>query len=234
MEGDVVKAESPRRVWVPETKIESKMLDAMKQRGAAGCSLRSFNSILLKFPKIDNSLKKCKAIFEQFDLDSNGTIDHEELRKCFNKLEISFTEEEINDLFAACDINDDYGMNFHEFIVLLCLVYLLKAAAVAADPNKPKMGMPNLEGAFETLVDAFVFFDKNMDGYVSKNELIQAIQDSGERAAGRIALKRFEEMDWDKNGMVNIKEFLFAFTKWVGIDDDDDDDEDDDNAKDDE
>ncbi|CAL1365732.1 unnamed protein product [Linum trigynum] len=232
MGGDAVKSESPRRVWVPETKIESKMLDAMKQREAAGCSLRSFNSILLKFPKIDNSLKKCKAIFEQFDLDCNGTIDHEELRKCFNKLEIYFTEEEINDLFAACDINDDYGMNFHEFIVLLCLVYLLKAAAVAADPNKPKMGMPNLEASFETLVDAFVFFDKNMDGYVSKNELIQAIQDSGERAAGRIALRRFEEMDWDKNGMVNIKEFLFAFTKWVGIEDDDDDEEGDENAKD--
>jgi len=25
-------------------------------------------------------------------------------------------------------------------------------------------------------------------------------------------------MDWDKNGMVNFKEFLFAFTRWVGID----------------
>ena len=29
-------------------------------------------------------------------------------------------------------------------------------------------------------------------------------------------------MDWDKNGMVNFKEFLFAFTRWVGIDDIDD------------
>jgi len=28
-----------------------------------------------------------------------------------------------------------------------------------------------------------------------------------------------EEMDWDKNGMVNFKEFLFAFTSWVGIED---------------
>lgn len=26
-------------------------------------------------------------------------------------------------------------------------------------------------------------------------------------------------MDWDKNGMVNFKEFLFAFTRWVGIGD---------------
>lgn len=33
-------------------------------------------------------------------------------------------------------------------------------------------------------------------------------------------------MDWDKNGMVNFKEFLFAFTLWVGIDENEDDDDD--------
>ena len=36
------------------------------------------------------------------------------------------------------------------------------------------------------------------------------------------------EMDWDKNGTVTFKEFLFAFTRWVGIDNEDDDDDDDD------
>lgn len=34
--------------------------------------------------------------------------------------------------------------------------------------------------------------------------------------------KNAEEMDWDKNGMVNFKEFLFAFTRWVGIDENED------------
>lgn len=68
------------------------------------------------------------------DEDSNGAIDQEELKKCFSKLEISFTEEEVNDLFEACDINEDMGMEFSEFIVLLCLVHLLKddRAAVQA------------------------------------------------------------------------------------------------------
>jgi calcium-binding protein CML len=28
-----------------------------------------------------------------------------------------------------------------------------------------------------------------------------------------------EEMDWDKNGTVTFKEFLFAFTRWIGIGD---------------
>uniref|UniRef100_A0A2P2LYB1 Putative calcium-binding protein CML21 n=1 Tax=Rhizophora mucronata TaxID=61149 RepID=A0A2P2LYB1_RHIMU len=218
MGGVMTKADSPKKAWIPETKLEARMVEAMQRREAEGTTIKSFNSIILKFPKIDESLRKCKAIFEQFDEDSNGSIDQEELRKCFYKLEISFTEEEINDLFVACDINEDMGMKFNEFIVLLCLVFLLKDDPAALHA-KSKMGMPHLEATFQTLVDAFVFLDKDKNGYVSKNEMVQAINETGERSSGGIALKRFEEMDWDNNGMVNFKEFLFAFTRWVGIDD---------------
>lgn len=230
MGGVLGKDESPKKGWIPETKLEAKMVEAMQRRAAKGSSMRSFNQLILKFPKIDESLRKCKTIFEQFDEDSNGAIDHEELKHCFHKLEIKSTEEEISDLFDACDINENLGMKFNEFIVLLCLVHLLE------DPTsvhaKSKMGLPNLEATFETLVGAFVLLDKNKDGYVSKSEMVQAINEttSGERSSGRIAMKRFEEMDWDKNGMVTFKEFLFAFTRWIGIDDNDDDDAGDENA----
>ncbi|KAL7001096.1 putative calcium-binding protein cml21 [Sarracenia purpurea var. burkii] len=112
------------------------------------------------------------------------------------------------------------GMKFNEFIVLLCLVYLLKEDSTALHV-KSRMGMSHLEATFETLVDTFVFLDKNKDGYVSKSEMIQAINEhfKGKQSSSRIAMKSFEEMDWDKNGMVNFKEFLFAFTRWVGIND---------------
>lgn len=215
------KPESPTHAWAPETKLESQILEAMRRRETEGTNMKSFNSIIMKFPKIDDSFKKCKDIFQQFDEDSNGAIDRDELIKCCNKLELTFTEDEINDLFDACDINEDRAIKFNEFIVLLCLVFLLKDNPIAVQA-KSRMGMPKLESTFETLVDAFVFLDKNKDGYVSKTEMIQAINESGERSSGRIAMKRFEEMDWDKNGAVNFKEFLFAFTRWVGIEDDDD------------
>ncbi|KGN56046.1 probable calcium-binding protein CML21 [Cucumis sativus] len=221
--GSVVgKLESPREC-VPETKLEAKMVETMKQRATKGSIIRSFDCIILKFPKIDDSLRNCKTIFQQFDEDLNGIIDRRELKKCFDGLEILLTEEEIDDLFDACDISTAMGMKFNEFIVLLCLVYLLKD-----DPNavfsKSQFGMPKLEQTFESLVDAFVFLDKNKDGYVSKSEMVSAINEttSGERSSGRIAMRRFEEMDWDKNGMVNFKEFLFAFTRWVGIDENED------------
>jgi calcium-binding protein CML len=57
------------------------------------------------------------------------------------------------------------------------------------------MGLGDLEAAFETLVDAFVFLDKNKDGYVSKDEMIQAINETigGENSSGRIGMRRFGE-----------------------------------------
>ena len=34
-----------------------------------------------------------------------------------------------------------------------------------------------------------------------------------------------EEMDWDKDGKITFKEFLFAFTNWVGVKDNEDEDD---------
>ncbi|GMP74370.1 hypothetical protein CsSME_00031808 [Camellia sinensis var. sinensis] len=105
------------------------MVEAMQRRASEGSSMKSFNSIILKFPKIDESLRKCKAIFEQF----------------------------------ASDAFHHHLMKYLNFGLSLCLFFLTYA----------------------------LFF--------------------------------FNEMDWDINGMVNFKEFLFAFTCWVAIDDIEDD-----------
>ncbi|WVZ77479.1 hypothetical protein U9M48_025338 [Paspalum notatum var. saurae] len=226
--GGVIGGDSPRHSS-PASKLEKKMVEAMQQRALKGTSMKSFNSVIMKFPKIDESLRNCKTIFQQFDEDSNGEIDQLELKHCFQNLGIESTDEEIKDLFEACDIYEHMGMKFNEFIVFLCLVYLLNDPAVSE--ARKRMGLGNLEPTFETLVESFVFLDKNKDGYVSKNEMIQAINETtaGERSSGRIGMKRFEEMDWDKNGTVTFKEFLFAFTRWVGIDNEDDDEDDNDN-----
>lgn len=32
--------------------------------------------------------------------------------------------------------------------------------------------------------------------------------------------ERFDELDWDGDGFITFKEFLFAFESWVGFDDD--------------
>lgn len=65
MGGAIAKENLPKAL-IPETKLEAKIVEAMQYRESEGTSLKSFNSIILKFPKIDSSLRKCKATFQQF------------------------------------------------------------------------------------------------------------------------------------------------------------------------
>lgn len=137
-----------------DAKLEKKMVEA--KRGSSGYqNFKSINSIILKFPQFREGLKNIGSVFEQYgefqegplslspfqvmninfyckfslsliDEDSNGTIDREELKNCLQKLQLHLTEEEVEDLFHSCDIDGSEGIQFNEFIVLLCLIYLLK------------------------------------------------------------------------------------------------------------
>lgn len=66
------------------------------------------------------------------DEDCNGSIDLEELQKCLKKLHLNVTEGEIDDLFCACDIDENEGIQLKEFIVLLCLIYFLMDSSSAS------------------------------------------------------------------------------------------------------
>ncbi|GJM94582.1 hypothetical protein PR202_ga11240 [Eleusine coracana subsp. coracana] len=43
-----------------------------------------------------------------------------------------------------------------------------------------------------------------------------------ERTPGHITARLFKEMDLDRNGKVNLKEFLFAMIRWAGLETEDD------------
>lgn len=64
MGGVLQKSES--HASIPQTKLEAKITEAMQRRAKDGSSMKSFDSVILKFPKIDESLRKCKATFQEF------------------------------------------------------------------------------------------------------------------------------------------------------------------------
>ncbi|PWA87728.1 EF-hand domain pair [Artemisia annua] len=108
-----------------DSELERKMIEVKKRYVLANSSIRSINSIILKFPQFRQGLEEIRGVFRQFDVDSNGTIDRDELRKCLHKFQIDCTEDEINELFESCNLGRNKGMKLNEFIVVLCLIYLL-------------------------------------------------------------------------------------------------------------
>ncbi|GFY93038.1 calcium-binding EF-hand family protein [Actinidia rufa] len=199
----------------------------VKRSASRESNFRSVNGIITRFPQIKEGLKDIRTIFESYaefqqDEDSNGTIDREELEKCLENLKLQLAEKEIDDLFYLCDVDGSAGIQFKEFIVLLCLIYLLMAHSNPSQTTS-KIGLPQLQATFDTIIEAFLFLDKNGDGKLTKKDMVKALnEDSREKSPAHITRTRFKEMDCDRSGKVSFREFLFSLIDWVGIDADHD------------
>ena len=54
-----------------------------------------------------------------------------------------------------------------------------------------KLGSPRLAATFDTIIQAFIFLDKNGDGKLNKKEMVKALNAPCERSPARITQTRF-------------------------------------------
>jgi len=102
-------------------------------------------------------------------------------------------------------------------------------------------GGKELVEAIRIAVEAYLLFDADANGTIDREEVLAIITDGGgtkvakskrrgsnSNAGGSNALlskERWSEMDWDKDGTITFKEFLWALLGWVGMNDDEGEDE---------
>ncbi|XP_027116789.1 probable calcium-binding protein CML22 isoform X2 [Coffea arabica] len=204
-----------------DRKLEKRMIE-IKKSASGQSNFRSINSIIMKFPQFKEGLKEIRDIFRQYDEDNNATIEREELKKCSQELQLTIREEEIDDLFYYCDINENEGIQLNEFIVLLCLIYFLTDYSIPSHTASDILS-PQLQATFNIIIEAFLFLDKKGKGKLNRKDVVQALNEASslERSPSHVTHTRFKEMDWNRKGKVGFREFLFAFIDWVGMDSDD-------------
>ncbi|CAN7077122.1 unnamed protein product [Brassica oleracea var. botrytis] len=218
-----VNSESNKKYAELDAKLERKMVESRRYYPGHR-SLKSMDSIIMMFPKLREGLRNIRNVFESYDQDRNGTIDMEELKKCLEELKLmSLSEEEVKGLYGWCDVDGSKGIQFNEFIVLLCLIYLLaKPSAESNVEESIELGPKLVESIFDPIVEVFLFLDKDGKGKLNKADVIKTLNNEDyplERSPKHVTNMRFEEMDWGRKGKVGFREFLFAFMSWVGIDD---------------
>ena len=86
-------------------------------------------------------------------------------------------------------------------------------------------------------MDAYLEFDKDAKGFVSKEDMVGTIVEFAGRSPAKsgvgkmkkyqesigpvtafLTQDRMDEMDWDSDGCITYKEFVYSFLKWVGVD----------------
>ncbi|KAJ0235364.1 calcium-binding protein CML22 [Hirschfeldia incana] len=221
-----VNSESKKKYAELDAKLERKMVESRRYYPGHR-SLKSMDSIIMMFPKLREGLRNIRNVFESYDQDGNGTIDMEELKECLEELKLmSLSEEEVKGLYGWCDVDGSKGIQFNEFIVLLCLIYLLAkpSSAESTEEKSREMGPKLVESIFDPIVEVFLFLDKDGKGKLNKADVIKTLNNEDyplERSPKHVTNMRFEEMDWGRKGKVGFREFLFAFMSWVGLDDPD-------------
>ena len=136
-------------------------------------------------------VEKLRNIFEFLDIDKDGELTHEEIRKAILKIfpDEYMTEEKINYIIDKMDENNDGVVSYEEFL------------RVSID-EKILLEKSNLKMAFDK-------FDLNKDGKLSKEELVQIL----DKGASDYVDSLLYLIDKNKDGYISFDEFCHLMNK---------------------
>jgi len=208
--------------------LDAQLVAALKRKGAerkaAGHTLKSLDVVLLRLPALRALLNSCRGVFAASHADGVAGIRLDEFQQhAAQALQLHLPPEQLQAVFAEADLDGDRLIDFKEFIVLVVLCWLLRPA------SEPDAGLAALHPALETLLDAFLLFDRRGRGLVTRADVDAVLRGGGGDAhahapatprgggAGHSASRRFSEMDLDHSGGVSFPEFILTLEGWAEV-----------------
>jgi len=135
----------------------------------------------------ENEINNLKNFFTSFDKNKDGQISYEELRLGLLQLKSNkISERDIYFLFQALDVDKSGKIDYTEFI-----------AATLQRSNYLRN---------DRLLEAFLNFDKDKNGKITKDELLIALK--GEKSQENLIRKFISDVDKNHDGKIDYNEFL--------------------------
>ncbi|WOL06780.1 hypothetical protein Cni_G15514 [Canna indica] len=175
----------------PDTPLDNTVVNRLKQFRA----MNQFKKAALKVIAgclSEEEICGLKEMFKNMDSDNSGTITLEELKKGLSKQGTKLSEYEVKQLMDAADADGNGTIDYEEFIT--------------ATMHINKMDRE------EHLYTAFQFFDKDNSGFITKEELEQALKEKG-MYDGQEIKDIISEADADNDGRINYDEFVAMMRK---------------------
>ncbi|CAK7330661.1 unnamed protein product [Dovyalis caffra] len=175
----------------PDTPLDNAVLSRLKQFKA----MNNFKKVALRVIAgclSEEEIMGLKEMFKGIDTDNSGTITLEELKQGLAKQGTKLSEYEAKQLMEAADADGNGTIDYDEFITAT-------------------MHMNRMDRE-EHLYTAFQHFDKDNSGYITTEELEQALRDFGMHD-GRDIKEIISEVDADNDGRINYDEFVAMMRK---------------------
>ncbi|KAM6543647.1 hypothetical protein CsatB_008094 [Cannabis sativa] len=193
----ITAAEAIEHSWLKEDgetsdkPIDSAVLVRMKQFRAMN-KMKKLALKVIAENLSEEEIHGLKQMFNNMDTDGSGTITIEELKTGLSRLGSKLSEAEIQQLMEAADVDRNGTVEYDEFITATMHRHRLERD--------------------ENLYKAFQFFDKDGNGYITREELKQAMTqyDMGDEATIDEIL---DDVDTNKDGKITFEEFADMMRK---------------------
>lgn len=175
----------------PDTPLDNAVLSRLKQFKA----MNQFKKVALRVIAgclSEEEIMGLKQMFKGIDTDNSGTITLEELKQGLAKQGTRLSEIEVKQLLEAADADGNGTIDYDEFITAT-------------------MHMNRMDRE-EHLYTAFQHFDKDNSGFITTEELEQALHEFGMHD-GRDIKEIISEVDADNDGRINYDEFVAMMRK---------------------
>ncbi|XP_078152000.1 calcium-dependent protein kinase 2-like isoform X2 [Carex rostrata] len=170
----------------PDTPLDHAVIGRLKQFRA----MNQFKKAALRVIAgclSEEEIKGLKEMFKNIDTDNSGTITLDELKQGLSKQGPKLSEQEVLQLMEAADADGNGTIDYDEFIT--------------ATVHMNRMDRE------EHLYTAFQYFDKDNSGYITKEELEQALKEKG-LYNGQEIKEIISEADSDNDGRIDYTEFV--------------------------
>ncbi|KAJ4882973.1 Calcium-dependent protein kinase 17 [Raphanus sativus] len=175
----------------PDVPLDNAVMSRLKQFKA----MNNFKKVALRVIAgclSEEEIMGLKEMFKGMDTDNSGTITLEELRQGLAKQGTRLSEYEVQQLMEAADADGNGTIDYGEFIAATMHINRLDRE--------------------EHLYSAFQHFDKDNSGYITMEELEQALREFGMND-GRDIKEIISEVDGDNDGRINYDEFVAMMRK---------------------
>ncbi len=135
----------------------------------------------------DPKTKELKEAFNMFDRDKDGLINYNELGNVLKSQGFNPTNQELLEMIADVDENEDEKINFEEFLILMHS--RLKKADIENELN-----------------EAFSVFDKNGSGIISVREFKRIMGSLGDKISEDEVDEIIQKVDPKNRGYINYKD----------------------------
>jgi calcium-dependent protein kinase len=155
------------------------------------CNFKKFILTYVATKLKEKDIKNLKEIFNEMDVNKDGTLNFIEIKKCLMKLNTDKDKDELSKLFEEIDTDNSKKIEYTEFIT----------AAIERNEYLKE----------ERLLDIFKMLDKDKTGKISKEEIKKVLNDENidEEEMKQFILK----FDLNGDGEVDYNEFILGMNE---------------------